>query len=64
MEAPSLEIDRDLEEAVRRMTSRAKDPAAVQRARDEADRIFVELKQKYGVRQLAVELIREIRDGE
>jgi hypothetical protein len=52
----------ELEEAVRFALTRKADPAVLKHIREEATRIREELRTKHGVMDVAVELIREVRD--
>lgn len=63
MEVKSSEIDKELGEIVALVSSGSKNPAALQAARERAERIRLQAREKYGVRNLAVELVHEARDG-
>ena len=52
----------ELEEAVRFATTGEADPAILQKIHEDAARIREQLRQKYGKTNLAVPLIREIRE--
>lgn len=52
----------ELEEAVRFALTRKADPAAMKHIREEATRIREELRTKHGPMDVAVQLIREVRD--
>ncbi len=52
----------ELEEAVRFATTGNADPEVLQRIHEDAARIREELRRKYGKTDLAVSLIREIRE--
>jgi hypothetical protein len=64
METQPLEIDHDLTEAIHRLESVERDPASLARAHEKAELLRQEMLKKYGVRELAVEIIREIREAE
>lgn len=52
----------ELEEAVRFALMRKADPAVLKHIREEAARIRGELRREHGVMDVAVDLIREVRD--
>jgi predicted thioredoxin/glutaredoxin len=62
MSTQTLEVNKDVEEVVRLITSGSKDPEAWRRVRERADRFCEEMRKKYGVREIAVDLVREARD--
>ncbi|MFN0018754.1 MAG: hypothetical protein ACKVP0_10885 [Pirellulaceae bacterium] len=55
-------VDADLQGIVDLIVSGKKDPALVQRIRDAADAARREMLEKYGVRDIAVELIHQARE--
>jgi hypothetical protein len=52
----------ELEEAVRFALTRRADPAVLKRIREQARRIRDELRREHGMMDVAVQLIREVRD--
>jgi hypothetical protein len=56
------ELAAALDEALRNAMNGNRDPEAMQQACDEQDRLREELRQKVGELNLAVELVREVRD--
>jgi hypothetical protein len=59
----SHELVSELEEAVDRLVNGIRDPGAMQNACDRMDRMREEMKQRVGEIEVAVDLIREARDG-
>ena len=57
------ELAAALDEALRNAMTGNHDPEAMRQACDEQDRLREELRQKVGELDLAVELVREARDG-
>lgn len=57
-----LELAAALDEALRNAMTNNRDPEAMQHACDEQDRLREELRQKVGDLNIAVELVREVRD--
>ena len=64
MSAKLSETDLELEEAIRLVMSGKKDSEELKRARERGDEFRRQMRAKYGARSIAVDLIREIRDGE
>lgn len=58
------EIHAQLEEAIRRAMSGVRDPGAMQMACERMDRMREQLRQKHGEMNIAVDLIRAVRDEE
>lgn len=58
------EIMAELQEAADRAARGIRDPEAMREACERMDRMREELRQKYGEMSVAVDLIREVRDGE
>jgi hypothetical protein len=58
------EIMAKLEKAAKRAALGIRDPAAAKLACERMDRMREKLRAKYGEMNIAVDLIREIRDGE
>jgi len=56
------EILADLEEAARYAASGVRDPEVIQQAAERMDRMREELRQRHGEMNVAVDLIREVRD--
>jgi hypothetical protein len=56
------EISGDLEEAARYAASGVRDPEIMRQACESMDRMREELRRKYGDMNVAVDLVREIRD--
>jgi hypothetical protein len=52
----------DLEDAARYAASGVRDPEVMRRACERMDRMREELRQQYGEMNIAVDLIREVRD--
>jgi hypothetical protein len=52
----------ELEDAVARLSSRRRDPQSVRRACERMDRVRDELRQRIGVVEMAVDLIRHVRN--
>lgn len=58
-------VDADTEALLERMIHGTPLPPDVyQRIQERGDKLTEEIRRKYGVREIAVDLIREIRDGE
>ncbi len=53
----------ELEQAIENAMKGIRDPAAMRRAAERMDRMREEMRQRVGVVDLAVELIREAREG-
>ncbi len=60
----SPEAMADLEDAARYAASGVRDPEVMRRARERMDRMREELRKERGEMNVAVELIREVRDEE
>jgi hypothetical protein len=56
------EIMAEMEEAARRAMSGVRDPEVMRRACERMDRISEEVRQKYGILDIGVPAIRELRD--
>jgi hypothetical protein len=56
------EAQRELQEAVERLTRGVRDPAAARQACARMDRMREELRERIGTVEVAVELIRDARD--
>jgi hypothetical protein len=54
----------ELQEAARRAAAGARDPEAMRRACTRMDRLREEIRRKYGVLDIGVPAIRELRDEE
>jgi hypothetical protein len=52
----------ELEDAVARLSSRSRDPQSVRRACERMDRMREELRQRIGVVEMSVDLIRDARN--
>jgi hypothetical protein len=60
-----LALDADTEALIERITHGTPlPPDAYQRIQERGDKVTEEIRQKYGTIEIAVELIREIRDEE
>jgi hypothetical protein len=58
-------LDADTEALIERLTHGTPLPSDIyRRIRETGDRLREEMRQKYGTAETAVDLIREIRDGE
>ncbi len=57
------ELATALDEALRNAMTDNRDPETMRQACDEQDRLREELRQKVGDLNVAVELVREVRDG-
>jgi hypothetical protein len=64
MDAKMLETDPEIDRALRLLISDNKDSEELQQARERGDEYRRQMRAKYGERNIAVELIREIRDEE
>lgn len=53
---------REFAEAIERNRKGIRDPEAIRRARARMDRLREEIYQKFGILNIAVELVREARD--
>ncbi len=58
------EVMADLEDACRYAASGVRDPEVTRRACERMDRMREELRRQYGEMNVAVDLIREVRDEE
>jgi hypothetical protein len=59
------DIDADAQAVIEHvLTGRPLDPEVARRVRERSERATEELRQRYGTRNVAVDLIREIRDEE
>jgi hypothetical protein len=58
------EVVADLEEAARYAASGVRDPEVMRRACERMDRIREENRRKFGVQDIGVRIIREMRDAE
>jgi L-lactate utilization protein LutB len=63
MSAGFIDTDKDLSEVIRLVSSQTKDPDALRRARELADNIREEMKEKYGTLDVAVSLVNEVRNS-
>lgn len=59
--ASSAEVRAEFEEAVRRAMSGKRDPEAMKRACDHMDKVREDIRRQYGVQDIGVDLIRELR---
>ena len=57
----SPEVRAELEEAINRLLSGARDPDAVRKACERMDRMREEIQQRHGVLEIGVPAIRELR---
>jgi hypothetical protein len=64
MTTKAFETDLEMERALKLVLSGKKDSDELKRAREKGDKLRQEMRAKYGPRNIAVDLIREIRDGE
>ncbi|HEY2412715.1 MAG TPA: hypothetical protein VGI40_10755 [Pirellulaceae bacterium] len=64
MTTKTFETDVEMEHALKLILSGKKNSEELRRAREKGDKFRHEMRAKYGPRSIAVELIREIRDGE
>jgi hypothetical protein len=55
------ELRAEFDEAVRRAMSGQRDPEIMQRACEHMDQLREEIRQQYGVQDIGVDLIRELR---
>jgi len=55
------ELRAEIEQAVRRAMSGRRDPEVMRQACEHMDRVREEIRQKHGVQDIGVELIRELR---
>ncbi len=58
------DVRAELEEAIRRALSGVRDPEVMREACERMDRMREELRRKHGARNVAVDLIRQVRDEE
>ena len=58
----NTDAKRELAEAIERLRKGIRDPEAMRRARERMDRLREEIFQKFGILNIAVELVREARD--
>ena len=58
----TVDAKRELAEAIERLKNGIRDPEATRRARERMDRRREQIFQKFGVLNIAVELIREVRE--
>lgn len=56
-------VTTELQEAAENASRRVRDPAAMRKACEEMDRIRKDVKRRLGTVDIAVELIREAREG-
>jgi len=64
MDVKLLEVDQEIERALQLALSGKKDSEELKLARQRGDELRKQMRAKYGARDIAVQLIREIRDGE
>jgi hypothetical protein len=64
MDAKRLESDPDIERALQLVRSGKKNSEELKRARERGDELRKQMRAKYGARDVAVQLIREVRDAE
>ena len=64
MATKAFDTDMEMERALKLVLSGEKNSEELRRAREQGDKFRQEMRTKYGPRSIAVELIREIRDGE
>jgi hypothetical protein len=55
------ELRAEFEDAIRRALSGRRDPEAMRRACEHMDRVREQIRQQYGVQDIGVDLIRELR---
>ena len=59
-----LELLAEMDEAVRQVLAHRQDPEEMRRACERMDRMREGNRQRFGIQDIAVDLIREARDGE
>ena len=64
METHAPEVDVALQLALNQRLSKSRPPQQIEHDREQAEQFRQEMLAKYGVRDLAVRLIREVRDAE
>lgn len=61
---PTFAVDPELQDAINRVILGVRDPEAMKKAAERMDRMREEMRQRVGEVNVAVELLRETRDGE
>jgi hypothetical protein len=64
MDVKLLETDPEIDRALERLLSGKRDSEELKQARERGDQFRRQMRAKYGPRNIAIELIREIRDDE
>jgi hypothetical protein len=62
-EVNTVEVDPDLQNLVDQMVAGKTDPALLLRVRQAAEMACRDIQEKHGVRNIALELVHEARDG-